>query len=255
MFVAYPDERHQNRLMLFLFHSEPVSVPPIAKLLSALPRHADWVVQSVKTSIHLDQITTSHHGMQLVPLASLCAFFAAVILIRTVDPMLRSTPIHAHFYQSLADCVCVNLMRRPSLLMTYFRQHFQRPKTAFLAMLSWRLADEFPQSLTGIIIVCSLIIMPCSRKQFQAAYSCLIEGVQHIPDLLITLSNTLTDLLGRLSLICTHQDDLAAPYGCTDRRFQPTFQLLTLFFTRFSCIDCFHRPILSLIKLSAPVLH
>jgi hypothetical protein len=30
---------------------------------------------------------------------------------------------------------------------------------------------------------------------------------------------------------------------------------LTLFFTRFSCIDCFHAPILSPIKLSAPALH
>jgi len=45
-------------------------------------------VQSVKTNIHLDQIATNHHERQLVPSASLCAFFAAVILVRTVDPTL-----------------------------------------------------------------------------------------------------------------------------------------------------------------------
>ena len=107
-------------------------------------------------------------------------------------------------------------------------------------MLSWRLADEFPQSLPGIIIVCSLIIVACSRLQFQATNPFLIEGVQHVPDLLIALPYSLTDFPGSLSLIGTYQDDLAAPYGCTNRRFQAAFQLLTLFDTWFFCIDRFH---------------
>ena len=127
MSVAYPDERHQNRPTLSQFHHEPVSVLSIARALSSLPKHGDWVVQNVKTSIRLDQIATSHHGWQLVPSASLCAFFYAEVLIRAVDPTLCPAPIHTHSYQCLANCVWVNFVCRSSFLMAYFRQHLQRP--------------------------------------------------------------------------------------------------------------------------------
>jgi hypothetical protein len=177
----------------------------------------------VKTSIHLDQIATNHHERQLGPSASLYAFFARVVLIRAVDPVLRPAPFDAHFDQCLADCVRVNLMVRPPLLMADFRQHFQRPQTAFVALLARRLADEFPQALSGFISVGSLIIMPGSRLQSQTTDPFFIEAVQHFPNLLIALPNALTDFLGRLALICAHQDDLAAPDGDTYRRFQPAF--------------------------------
>jgi len=255
MFVVYPDGQHQNKPMLSYFHHVRVPVLPTAMVLFALSKHGDWVVQSVKTNIHLDRTTTSHHEMQFVPSASLCAFFAAVVCIRTVDPMFCAGPFHTHFHQCLADRVWVNLMIRPSFLVTYFRQHFQCPQTAFVPMLSWRLAYEFSHSFSAIVIIGSLIIMPCSRLQFQTTDPFLIESVQHFPDLLITLPNSFTDFSGCLSLICTHQDDLTAPDGCSNRRFQPVFQFLALFFTRFSCINCFHSSILSLFKLSEPFLH
>ena len=103
--------------------------------------------------------------------------------------MLRPTPVHAHFQQCLTDRVRVHLIRRPSLLMADFRQHSPRPQAAFIVMLTWRLADEPSQSLSGFIIVGSLIILACARLQFQTTGPFLIERMQHVPDLLITLPN------------------------------------------------------------------
>ena len=151
--------------------------------------------------------------------------------------MLGPVPVHADGAQSLADGVRMNLMIRPSFLMTDFRQHLQGPQTAFVAMFPWRLAHEFPQVLSGFIIVGSLIIVAGARLQFQATDPLGIECVQHFPYLLIALSNAATEFSGCFSLIGTQQDDVTASDGGTNRRFQPVFQHLALSFTRFSGID------------------
>jgi len=127
MYVVYPGGQLQNKPMLFWFLYSSVSVPPIVMVLYLLPKHAGWVVRSVKTNTHPDQTATSLHEQLLVILTSLCAFFATVVAIRTVDPMFRSGPFHSYFHQCLADGVRMNLVSCPTLLVTYFCQHFQCP--------------------------------------------------------------------------------------------------------------------------------
>jgi len=255
MFVEYPDGQRQNKPGLSQFRQKQVFVQPTARILRSLPKRGGGAVRSVKTSIHLGQTATSHLALQPVLLANLDAFFALVMFIRTVDPLLGPAPVHAYLHQGLTDRILVYPIPSQLLLVAHCCQHFQGPQAALVTIRARGLMDDFSQALSSLIVIGSLVIMPSTRFGFQTDDPTIIEGVQYIADLLIALSDPLTDRFCSQTFVGTHQNDLAPSYGQSYRRFQSGFQCLALFATWGSCIYCSHEPILPSLKLSAPIMH
>lgn len=131
-------------------------------------------------------------------------------------------------------------LSRQAFLKTDFGQQVQRPQTGVIPITAWRLADDFPQSLSGRIIEGPLIVMTGTRAGLQTGCAAVIECVQDITHQLIAQPQLLPDFAGLPLLVGAHQDNLATANRDSLVRFQPGLQGLAFYIVWWAGIYSSH---------------
>ena len=94
--------------------------------------------------------------------------------------MFSPVPMDIHGHQGLADRIEMHPFSRQAFLETSIGQQRKRPQAGVIPKTAWRLADDFPQADSGLIIEGSLIVMASTRTRLETGCAALIEGMQDI---------------------------------------------------------------------------